>query len=326
MQTQPQVSVVMGAYNDAPHLHRSVPSILTQDGVDLEFIIVNDGSTDSSHDVLAGYAGQDDRIRLIDQENTGLTKALIRGCAEAGGEYIARQDADDVSLPGRLQRLAARLDSDRRLAFVSSWAQAVGPNDEVFADHCRPEDPQAATRQLLHERVGPPGHGSVMFRKGAYDHVGGYRQEFYYGQDSDLWLRMGLHGMLAYEQAFLYQFRFDAADISSAHREIQNQFGEIGQACHAARLRGESDAEFLAKADELRAVVASRRKSHPEPPRRAAAGYYFIGSGLAKRGDGRAAAYFWRAIKADPLHMRAWLGLGLCLAKRLPGVPRAASG
>ena len=310
----------MSAYNDAPHLHRSVQSILTQEGVDFEFIIVNDGSTDSSHEVLAEYAAQDGRVRFIDQENTGLTKALIRGCVEARGQYVARQDADDVSLPGRLQRLAARLDSDCRLAFVSSWAQAGGPNGEVFADHIRPEDPQTATRQLLHERVGPPGHGSVMFRKEAYEHVGGYRKEFYYGQDSDLWLRMGLHGMLAYEQAFLYQFRYDVADISSAHREIQDQFGELGQACHAARLRGESEAEFLAKADELRAVVASRRSGHSEAPANAASCYYFLGSMLASRGDDRAGSYFWQTIKADPLHMRAWLRLVFCLVRRLPGL------
>ena len=99
------VSVVMSVYNGAKYLRESVESVLSQEGVAFEFIIVNDGSTDDSGIILAEYAARDDRIRIIEQENTGLTRALIRGCDEAQGKYIARQDADDISMPNRLLQL-----------------------------------------------------------------------------------------------------------------------------------------------------------------------------------------------------------------------------
>ena len=87
----PEVSVVMSVYNGASHLRASIDSILQQDGVDFEFIIVDDGSTDESPSILDDYAARDARIRLIHQENQGLTKALIRGCAEARGKFYPIQ-------------------------------------------------------------------------------------------------------------------------------------------------------------------------------------------------------------------------------------------
>ena len=99
MSTNPEVSVVMSVYNGASNLAATMDSILSQEGVELEFIVVNDGSTDETGEILDDYARRDDRVRVIHQENTGLTRALIRGCAAATGEFIARQDAGDVSLP-----------------------------------------------------------------------------------------------------------------------------------------------------------------------------------------------------------------------------------
>src|SRR5215472_5045758 len=102
MNGNPEVSVVMSVYNNAPDLARTLDSILSQEGVDFEFIVVNDGSSDQSGQILNKYAQRDSRLRIIHQENAGLTRALIRGCDVARGEYIARQDAGDFSLPDRL--------------------------------------------------------------------------------------------------------------------------------------------------------------------------------------------------------------------------------
>jgi glycosyltransferase involved in cell wall biosynthesis len=77
----PEISVVMSVYNGNRHLSESIESVLNQRGIDLEFIIINDGSSDETGEVLAGFAERDRRVRIIGQENTGLTKALIRGCA-----------------------------------------------------------------------------------------------------------------------------------------------------------------------------------------------------------------------------------------------------
>ena len=106
MTTIPKVSVVMSVYNGAEHLAETLDSVLQQEDCDFEFIVVNDGSTDSTASILDEYARRDPRLRIIHQSNTGLTQALINGCHQARGEYIARQDAGDVSLSSRLSILA----------------------------------------------------------------------------------------------------------------------------------------------------------------------------------------------------------------------------
>ena len=93
----PEVSVLMSVYNGARYLRAAIESVLSQQGVDFELLAVNDGSTDKSGSILDEYAARDPSVRVIHQENLGLTRALIRGCNEARGRFIARQDADDVS-------------------------------------------------------------------------------------------------------------------------------------------------------------------------------------------------------------------------------------
>ena len=306
----PQVSVIMSVFNGGRYLREALESILTQDGVTLELIVVNDGSTDESAAILAEYALQDKRIRVVDQPNSGLTAALILGCSHAQGEFIARQDADDLSMPGRLRHQVCALDADASLVFVSSAAQGVGPNGEAMEIVNRPVDPVVATHQLLYEKTGPPAHGSVMMRRSSYGAVGGYRPEFYFAQDSDLWLRLGRLGKLMYLSDVLYSWRVSPGGISTVQHGFQWQFGDLGQACHAAILRGESEAAFLAEAAALTARIRIQKcGNEPAPGGPQAWGLYRIGTTLARQGDKRARSYFWQTICAQPLHARAWIRL-----------------
>ena len=132
MNTAPMVSVVMSAYNGAATLRGSVQSVLSQEGVDFEFIIVDDGSTDASPAILEQLSRADRRIRIIRQENLGLTRALIHGCAEARGRFIARQDCDDLSLPGKLKKQLQAIEGRTDVALVSCGTRFVGPNGELL--------------------------------------------------------------------------------------------------------------------------------------------------------------------------------------------------
>ena len=305
----------MAVHNGASTLPQAMESILSQEGVDFELIAVDDGSTDGSSRILSEYAGRDSRIRLIRQENEGLTRALIRGCDNAHGRYIARQDADDVSLPDRLRRQCELLEAQAGVVLASCWCNYIGPHGERLTTVKRPADSEEATRRLLHEREGPPAHGTVMFRRDTYERVGGYREEFYYGQDSDLWLRMGLHGRIAYVPEVLYEWLYSPDGISAAHRDLQKRFGELGQACHKARVQGKSDAPILVAVRELRERVTDphgRRRGHRQ---RAAAGYYFIASSLEGHDKRAAVRYFWKAVSAYPLHLRGWVRLFLACAR-----------
>src|SRR5262245_1023759 len=183
MRDKPEISVVMSVYNDATNLHRSVDSILAQEDVSIELIVVDDGSTDSSANVLKEYS-RDQGVRVISQDNHGLTRALIVGCAAARGQYIARQDAGDVSLPGKLARLLEAMTNTPNVSFASCSTKFVGPRNEHLYDVIR--DPSDATARLLTlslgEIQGPSSHPSTMFSKSLYDSVGGYRPHFYFGQ------------------------------------------------------------------------------------------------------------------------------------------------
>ena len=315
--TRPEVSVVMSVYNGARYLQGAVESILSQKNVDFEFIIVNDGSTDGSRDILADYSARDKRIRIIDQRNMGLTCALIKGCAEARCALIARQDADDISFPGRLSKQIKLLKSNSDYLLVSCWAEYVGPNDELLEVVKRPADPKDATEGLIYRKQGPPAHGSVIFRKEAYERAGGYREVFYYAQDSDLWLRMSQYGLITYVPEVLYRIRVSLSSITATRRGIQTQFAALGQKCHGARLRGESEERFLATARQLCAEIVSGRLD-PVDPGGPAFTNYFIGAWLESQSSLEAKRYFIKALRINPLLWRAWLRLALNFVKH-PG-------
>ncbi len=308
MVATPEISVVMAACNEAGRISDGIECILKQTINDWELILIDDGSTDETSHVVDDYARRDDRIRVLHQENRGLTQALIRGCAMARGRFIARQDADDWSHPERLQRQRALLESDDRIGFVSCWTQYVGPRGEPLEVVKRPAEPALATRQLLTEREGPPAHGSIMLRRELYEEVGGYRGQFYFGQDADLWLRMGERAWIAYCPRVLYSYRRDPDSVSGAFFTMQKQFGEIGWACRQKRLQGDSEAPCLEAAQKL----TDTHKQHvPASPQAATtvAMTYLIGSQLVKNNDPRALLYLRKVIQIRPWHWKAWLRL-----------------
>jgi len=257
---EPTISVVTSVYNGAEYLRQSLESVLGQTDIDFEFLIVDDGSTDESAAILAEYAARDARIRVIEQHNQGLTKALIRGCAEARGEYIARHDGDDLSLPGRFATQVAWLQAHSEASFVSCWSYGIGPAGEVLFEVKRPSHAEEVMAGLVEREEGPPGHGSVMFRAEAYRQVGGYRAEFRYAQDWDLWLRLAEVGQFACVPQFGYAYRVSESSISAFRRRQQLRLAEIAHACRGARQRGESEMPLLAEAARVSAL--------PSPPRR----------------------------------------------------------
>ena len=302
----------MAVHNGGPELAGTMEGILSQEGVRFEFLVVDDGSTDITASLLDRSAQTDPRIRVLHQSNSGLTAALIRGCNAARGDLIARQDAGDLSSPGRLCRQMELLASDASLSLVSCWARAVGPGNELLYDIRRPADASEATDLLLNRWTGPPHHGSVMFRRAAYERVEGYRKEFYFSQDSDLWLRLGEVGRLAYVPDILYTFRVTEDSISSRHRDAQGTLGNLSHDCQDARRAGRAETDLLVRASALRPGSAQLSRGDFTD------GAYFIGRCLVRQRDPRARAYLLKVIKRRPLRLGAWLGL-----LRTYGLPQA---
>jgi len=304
----------MSAYNDADRVGRAAAGILGQTLRDLELIVIDDGSSDGTGDVLDGLAATDARMRVVHQDNTGLTRALIRGCGEARGEFIARQDADDWSHPSRIEEQLALMDSDPGLGFVSCATRYVGPADEFLCTIERPIDSAVASEGLSQHRQGPPAHGSVLFRAALYAQVGGYRAPFHYAQDSDLWLRMIELARIGYLGAVRYIHRKEPGSTSGAARAAQKRFGELGHLCRQARQAGQDEAPWLAEAETLaQRVRAGIVQSDAERRRALADANYLIGAMLVGNRDKRARRYFGQAIRLCPWRLKPWVRLGQSL-------------
>ena len=233
------VSVVMSVYNGAKYLRESIESILSQKEVDFEFIIVNDGSTDESSDIIAEYSALDNRIRVLEQKNMGLTLSLIIGCDLAKGEFIARQDVGDKSLDGRFIKQLDYFKSNKNLSLVSCFSIFKGPYNLELYRVKREESPEEVTNILKNSNItdiqGLSHHGTAMFRRKDYRSVGGYRKHFYFAQDLDLWLRLTDIGLLGFVKEYLYEANIFFSSIGSVHREKQIQLANF--AIELSRLR-----------------------------------------------------------------------------------------
>jgi glycosyltransferase involved in cell wall biosynthesis len=137
-QQSPKVSVIMPAYNSARFIGRSIAAVLKQDLLDLELLVIDDGSTDETLAVVKGY--EDKRIRSFTKANGGAASARNRGLREARGEYVAYCDADDVFFPDHLSSLAEYLDSHPEVGLAYTRAQILGPQDEKRAELGKPYD------------------------------------------------------------------------------------------------------------------------------------------------------------------------------------------
>jgi hypothetical protein len=240
---------------------------------------------------------------------------LIRGCREARGQYIARHDSDDISLPNRLVKQVEFLDANPRAAMVSCAAEYIGPGGELLYVQFRDESLETATANL---RVADParvqgvnGHGSVMFRRTSYERAGGYRAEFLYAQDLDLWMRLTDDAFLGFMPQVLYQARFTSNSISMTRAATQRELAGVIVACREARASGGDEGPLLERA------AAICRAPHGGTGQNESDGDYFIGRMLVARGNPAAITYLRRAVRATPWNLKARLALASARWMRL---------
>jgi glycosyltransferase involved in cell wall biosynthesis len=304
----PDVSVVMSVFNGAEALPATLDSVLRQQDCDFEFVVVNDGSADGSGALLDEWAARDSRVRVIHQSNTGLTRALVRGCGAATGEFIARQDCGDVSLPGRLARQRNYLRANADVVLIASAVRYVGPADEPLFEIAR-------VGMDLHEGLGatdvqrikgPPHHGATMFRKSAYVTAGGYRPAFVVAQDLDLWLRLRELGRCVGEPELGYQARLEPGSISARRRSDQFRLAELAIRSAERRQNGQDDVDLV---NSFSSPASHVRNQNPRLER--AKFFYFIGSCLRRTDPAASRHYFWLAFREYPLHVRGWLRLAI---------------
>jgi glycosyltransferase involved in cell wall biosynthesis len=237
MEKPPLVSVIMSVFNGETELAAGLGSILTQTLRELELIIVDDGSTDGSGDILA--AASDPRVRVITQVNSGLTVALNRAATTARGEYLARMDVGDYSLPERLEKQLDFLERHQEIAACGTRTAWTDPAGEVIGTSQVITNPVAIRRGLL--KMNLLSHGSVMIRRSAFEEAGGYREYFRYAQDYDLWLRLSEQQQLSNLEEVLYHWQVTAVSISARNYGLQQAYRRLARESAVARRTARPD-------------------------------------------------------------------------------------
>lgn len=253
----PRISVVMSVYNGEKNLEQAIRSVLSQTFSNFEFIIVNDGSTDSSEKIINSF--DDPRIKLVRNEsNMGLTQSLVKGFDLANGAYIARMDADDISLPHRFETEVNFLDIHQDYALIGSSYYLINDLGEKLGI----VPVLLCNDQLKNELIEKNWfcHGSTLIRKVAYDSVGGYNIGFTYAQDYDLWLRIAEQYKIANIEEPLYCWRDSCACTSRAKAEEQKMFAN--KAKENAILRRKSNVSVTDSRPLVSIIVPTFNRPH----------------------------------------------------------------
>jgi len=214
MRGGPKVTVLMSVYNGERYLNEAVDSILSQTFTDFEFLIIDDASTDRTPEILRSY--DDPRIRVVtNEENLGLTKSLNKGLALAKGEYIARMDADDISLPERFEKQIKFLENHPNVALVGTSCQVIDHQNKALGYDFVQSDvlyEDLIKRNCIH-------HGSIIVRRSVMNEFSGYNELFRKCQDYALWLQMIKLYQLKNIPEILYKLRSHSNSVSRIGNE-----------------------------------------------------------------------------------------------------------
>lgn len=216
----------MSVYNGERFLPVAVESILSQTFNDLEFIIVNDGSTDSSSEILYSYSKHDRRIRIIRNENNiGLTRSLNKALLSAKGGYIARMDADDIASSDRLEKQVDFMDNHPDVVLLGTAFYEINASGEELNRKRFPVSDKEIRGVLI--RYNPFCHSSILIRRSALDVTGFYDDKIATTQDYDLWFRLARTGKIANLPDYLMKRRYEGENISIARENEQLRWAII---------------------------------------------------------------------------------------------------
>lgn len=222
MDTTVKVSILLPVYNAAPFLAEAIHSILNQSFGDFELIILNDGSEDNSKEIIFSFS--DSRIRYIENEtNLGLIKTLNKGVEICEGKYIIRMDADDICVPGRIEKQLRFMEKHPDVGLCGTWAYVIDNKGTITGKIINQTSTSFISVSLLFSV--PLIHPSTCFRASIL------KQNLYHevpvAEDYDLWCRLNEQTKIANIPDFLLYYRWHNTNISREKQQIQEQNKEV---------------------------------------------------------------------------------------------------
>ena len=296
MLNNPKINVIMSVYNGEKYLGEAIESILNQSFTDYEFIIVNDGSTDNSLKIIQSY--HDKRVCLINNEtNIGLTKSLNKAIEQARGEYIARQDADDISLPNRLEEQMRYLIQYPETALLGTSIYIINEGGKVLGKKIASTNPRDS---LL--KSNQFNHGSTMFKSKVVRELGGYNELLLYCQDYDLWLRMAKHHEVKNLKQVLYKLRSHNENVQFKKRDKAALYHLLAQ-----RLaRNDLEAELL---KVIKDSGIESLRPHLNKDEKVILGKAVAYMHLQHDEVKLAREEYWKVLKLKPISCKNWANL-----------------
>lgn len=217
-----RVSVIMPVRNAETHCRQAIESILRQSYRDFEFIIVDDASNDGTLRVISFL--KDKRIKLLrNKVRLGVARSLNLALTKAKGEFVARMDADDISLPERFSHQLDFLKKHPEIGVLGTAVEEIGGQDESLGYESFPKEHHTLVAHLAY--TNPIRHPTVMFRKSLTDRWGGYDETLDGAEDYDLWMRLAKHTKLATLGEVLVKYRLSQSSVSfSDNQRIESAY------------------------------------------------------------------------------------------------------
>ncbi len=245
--TDPRISVIMPAHNAARYIAEAIGSVLGQTLRELELIVIDDGSTDRTAAIVAEIAQRDDRLRLLRLEHRGIVNVNV-GVEAARCDLVGRCDADDISLPTRFEKQLAYMEAHPECAAVGCWLQRTDPFGSPTGQQHPPTEHADIDAALLAGDGSAIVQGASVYRREALRRCGGWRDDYGWIEDLNLFLRLGEVGKLANIPEVLYSYRRHVASVCAVNydamrskieallREVYQRRGMDGKP-NLARLR-----------------------------------------------------------------------------------------
>jgi glycosyltransferase involved in cell wall biosynthesis len=215
-QASPKISVIMPVYNAERYLRASIDSILRQTYEDFEFIIVNDGSTDGSQEIIDHYASIDNRIIAVQQENKGVVATANHAISLARGEYISRTDADDISFEHKLEDLLHCATKHPKAIVICGSIEVIDERSEyAYRDLVPVRDIDIRNAFYLRN---PVPNGATLIKKSAFEKVGGYEDVF--AEDCHMWIKLLQIGEFAGTGTAVYRWRMNPTGLTLSNNAM----------------------------------------------------------------------------------------------------------
>lgn len=232
MSQLPAMSVLMPVYNAGRFLQPAIDSVLSQSFGDFELLLIDDGSTDGSREVVSSQA--DPRVRPFLREHSGLVPVLNFGLRQARGELVARMDSDDLCLPQRLELQHAWMQAHDETVALGAAAQLIDGDGKPFGSKVLPgvEHEQIVYRLLEHDGGSGLLHPTVMLRRDRVLAIGGYRDAFPVCEDWDLWVRLSRVGKLHALPQVLLKLRKHGGNVTVTRMARNLQSVVEARVCH----------------------------------------------------------------------------------------------